>query len=86
MASDYGGALSRLAAILPEDRFAEKIALTRESVRVLREVARVNPKNLPNRGDLAYSLVLLGDTMAASGTTSARSAAIARVWLSKRPC
>ena len=67
VANDYGGALSRLAAALPEQERARQIALPRESVRVLQEVARVSPQNLLNRGDLAYSYVLLGDAVAASG-------------------
>jgi len=67
VASDYGGALSRLGAALPEGQLAGQIALPRESVKVLEEVARVNPGNLPNRADLAYSYVLLGDALAASG-------------------
>jgi hypothetical protein len=67
VANDYGGALSRLAAALPEDQLAAHIALPRESVRILQEVARVNPQNLLNRADLAYSYILLGDALAASG-------------------
>src|SRR5258705_12870642 len=67
VANDYGGALSRLAAALPEEQLAAQIALPRESVRVLQEVARVSPQNMLNRSDLAYSHVLLGDAGAAAG-------------------
>src|SRR4030095_10561834 len=39
----------------------------RESVRVLTEIARVNPQNLLNRSDLAYSYGQLGDALRLSG-------------------
>ena len=67
VASDYGGALSRLAAAFPDDQLPANIGIVRESVRVLREIARVNPQNLLNRSDLAYSYGQLGDALRLSG-------------------
>ena len=67
VASDYGGALSRLAAAFPDDQLPANIGIVRESVRVLREIARVNPQNLLNRSDLAFSYGQLGDALRLSG-------------------
>jgi len=65
--SDYAIALTRVAAPLSRDRLPEKLLLLRESVRLLREVRRINPQNAINQWDLAHGYGLLGDALLASG-------------------
>jgi tetratricopeptide (TPR) repeat protein len=61
--SDYAIALTRVAAVQREDRQAEKLAQLRESLRLLHEVARVNPQNAINQWDMAHGYKLLGDAL-----------------------
>jgi eukaryotic-like serine/threonine-protein kinase len=61
--SDYAIALSRVAAVLPDDRHAERLTLLRESVKLLQEVAHINPQNAINQWDMAHGYNLLGDAL-----------------------
>ena len=61
--SDYAIALTRVAAVLPEDRSAEHLAMLRESLKLLHEAGRINPQNAINQWDLAHGYHLLGDAL-----------------------
>ena len=61
--SDYAIALTRVAAALPERESAERLAMLQESLKLLREIERVNPQNVVNRWDLSHGYSLLGDAL-----------------------
>ena len=64
--SDYAIALTRVAAVLPDQDFSERLTMLEESLKLLQEIARANPQNLVNRWDLAHGYLLLGDAVAHS--------------------
>jgi tetratricopeptide (TPR) repeat protein/tRNA A-37 threonylcarbamoyl transferase component Bud32 len=64
-ASDYANALARMAAVTaPLD---ERIAMLRESLRLLDGVRLVSPRNTINQWDIAHEHGLLGDLLVESG-------------------
>jgi len=65
--SDYAIALTRAAAVLPDNQGAEQLSLLRESQKLLQEVARINPQNTMNQWDMAHGYNLLGDALMKSG-------------------
>jgi tetratricopeptide (TPR) repeat protein len=64
---DYAIALARVAATMPADRIPQRLALLRQSLQLHQEVSRVNPENLSNRSDMAFTLNLLGDSLQTAG-------------------
>jgi tetratricopeptide (TPR) repeat protein len=71
--SDYAIALTRVAAVLlpGPGQPAEKLAMLRESLRLLREIEQVNPENQINRWDLSHGYAILGDALIASDRAAA---------------
>jgi eukaryotic-like serine/threonine-protein kinase len=69
--SDYAIAQTRVAAVLPDDRRAERLSLLRESLKLLQEVARINPQNAINQWDMAHGYHLLGDALIKSDRAGA---------------
>lgn len=65
--SDYAIALTRTSVVLPVEQTRERIALLRQAVKLHEEVARVSPKNLRNRSELALTYNFLGDAYEAAG-------------------
>lgn len=65
--SDYGIALSRVAAVLPDTSAAEKIRLIRQAIALMREVEKATPDNRMNRSELVYNYNFLGDVLEVSG-------------------
>jgi serine/threonine protein kinase/tetratricopeptide (TPR) repeat protein len=70
-ASDYAIALTRVAAVLPSDRGAERLTLLRDSLKLLQEVGRINPQNAVNQWDMAHGYQLLGEALLASDRAGA---------------
>lgn len=66
-ASDYAIALSRLATVIPNWQQTKKIAAFRESLAVLKEINRVNPKNQSSQLYLAFNNLQLGDIFGGNG-------------------
>jgi serine/threonine protein kinase len=64
---DYGIALSRVAALLPDSRAAERVLSLQQAIALLSEVVRVNPEDTFIRAELAYNYNFLGDAYSASG-------------------
>ncbi len=69
--SDYAIGLTRVANVLPESSAPERLSMLRESVKLLQEVARINPENAVNQWDLAHGYQLLGDSLIRSDRTGA---------------
>ncbi|HLK66924.1 MAG TPA: protein kinase [Bryobacteraceae bacterium] len=69
--SDYAIALTRVAAVLPERQSAERVSMLQESLSLLREMQRVNPRNVLNRWDLSHGYLLLGDAYLEAGDRAA---------------
>ena len=61
--SDYAIALTRVAAVVPDP---EKLSMLQQSLKLLREIERVNPQNARNRWDLTHGYSLLGDALVQS--------------------
>src|SRR5262249_50812100 len=74
-AVDYGIALSRVATATDDKDWKAKAAAHRESLRVMKNVARLNPNDLQVQIYLAYGNQQLADTLrAASDFAGAESA------------
>lgn len=58
---DYGIALSRVAAVLPDGQARERIHILRQALELQQAVARVNPQNLEIRTAMAADYNFLGD-------------------------
>jgi tetratricopeptide (TPR) repeat protein len=69
--ADYAIALSRVATVMDDSNFADKIDVERESLRVLNQGSRVSPGNLSLRMYQAYVNLLLGDTLKIKGDVAA---------------
>jgi tetratricopeptide (TPR) repeat protein len=69
--SDYAIGLTRVAKVLPDDRSAEQLAMLRESLKLLQEVAWINPENAINQWDMAHGYHLLGDALLKSDRAGA---------------
>jgi tRNA A-37 threonylcarbamoyl transferase component Bud32/tetratricopeptide (TPR) repeat protein len=66
VASDYGILLSRVETAM-DDNDPEKVAVQRESLRVLDETARISPKNVTLQNYRALVHLHLGDSLSAAG-------------------
>ena len=66
VAFDYGILLSRVETAM-DDNYPDKIAVQRESLRVLDETARINPKNVTLQNYRALVHLHLGDSLSAAG-------------------
>jgi tetratricopeptide (TPR) repeat protein len=64
--SDYAIALTRVAAVVPDKDFPERLSMLQESLKLLHEIERVNPQNVDNRWDLSHGYLLLGDALVQS--------------------
>ena len=65
-ASDYGIVLSRVETAMDDNDFLQKLAVQRESLRVLDEAARISPKNVTLQIYRALVRLHLGDTLTAA--------------------
>jgi len=64
---DYSLALSRMAAVMPLERAAERVRVLREVTGIEAELAQATPSNLSNRTDLALNHNFLGDALTDAG-------------------
>jgi tetratricopeptide (TPR) repeat protein len=65
-AADYGIVLSRVETAMEDNELPQKLAVQRESLRVLDEAARVSPKNVSLQIYRALVHLHLGDSLAAT--------------------
>src|SRR4030095_5974788 len=66
-ASDYGVVLSQVETAMDDHDFLQKLAVQRESLRVLDEAARNSPDNVTLQIYRALVRLHLGDTLTAAG-------------------
>ena len=74
-AADYGIALSRVETLIDERDRTTKLAIQKESIRVLEDAARVSPGNTSLKIYLALVNQHLGDTLTAAADPAAARAA-----------
>ncbi len=61
--SDYAIALTRVAAVLPDQDSTERLSMLQESLKLLREIEQVNPQNMDNHWDMSHGYLLLGNAL-----------------------